>query len=135
MYEFRRHAMRTHESFLLAANATGSSMLALALVMMVLVFGQIPITDTLVARHTPEDWRGRVYAVKYVLSFGVASTAAPAIAWLYGGGLAAWPKLDGISGFAGLFLICCACAAVVSMAALLLPRPRPAPVPAMAGED
>ena len=121
--------------FLLAANATGSSMLALALVMMVLVFVQIPITDTLVARHTPEDWRGRVYAVKYVLSFGVASTAAPAIAWLYGGGLAAWPALDGISGFAGLFLICCACAAVVSMAALMLPRPRPAPVPAMAGED
>lgn len=121
--------------FLLAANATGSAMLALALVMMVLVFGQIPITDTLVARHTPEDWRGRVYAIKYVLSFGVASTAAPAIAWLYGGGLSGWTAFDGVSGFAGLFLICCACAAVVGTAALLLPQPRPVPVQTMAGED
>jgi len=124
--------------FLLAAQASGSAMLGVALAMMVLVFGQIPITDTLVARNTPEAWRGRVYAVKYVLSFGVAASAAPAIAWLYGtgGGLAGAPATAaGTDGFATLFLICGGCAVMVGLAALMLPSPRPAPVAAGAGDD
>ena len=43
--------------FLVAAQTTGSAMVGVALAMMMLVFGQIPITDTLVARNTPEHWR------------------------------------------------------------------------------
>lgn len=103
--------------FLIAAEATGSVMLATALAMMMLVFGQIPITDTLVARNTPEHWRGRVYAVKYVLSFAVAATVVPAISGLHGTGLG--------DGFATLFLICAAAAAAIVLAVVWLPKPRP----------
>lgn len=103
--------------FLAASGATGSTMLGLSLAMMMLVFGQIPITDTLVARNTPEHWRGRAYAIKYVVSFGVAATAVPTISWLhlYGG------------GFSSLFLACAACAAVIATAVAFLPRLSPAP--------
>lgn len=115
--------------FLLASEATGSSMVAVALAMMVLVFGQIPITDTLVARNTPEAWRGRVYAVKYVLSFGVAASAAPVIAWLYRGGAgeaagASEIAAAGLDGFTTLFLICAVCAAVIGVSAATLPGRR-----------
>src|SRR3546814_15990961 len=48
--------------FLLASEATGSVMVALSLAMMMLVFGQIPITDTLIARNTPQPWRARAYS-------------------------------------------------------------------------
>ena len=103
--------------FVLAANATGSAMLGLSLAMMMLVFGQIPITDTLIARNTPERWRARVYAVKYVLSFAVAATVVPAISRLHGTS----------DGFATLFLLCAAAAAAVTVAVACLPSHRAAP--------
>lgn len=105
--------------FLVAAQATGSVMLAVSLAMMMLVFGQIPITDTLIARNTPEHWRGRVYAIKYVLSFAIAATAVPAISALHAFG----------AGFSALFLICASCAAVITVAVAFLPRTRPLAVP------
>ena len=110
--------------FVVAANATGSVMLGVSLAMMMLVFGQIPITDTLVARNTPEHWRGRVYAIKYVLSFAIAATAVPAISGLHDTG----------AGFSTLFLICAGCAAVVFLAVTRLPGHRPAAV-SEAGAD
>ena len=105
--------------FLVAAQATGSVMLAVSLAMMMLVFGQIPITDTLIARNTPEHWRGRVYAIKYVLSFAIAATAVPAISGLHAFG----------AGFSTLFLICAGCAAVITVAVIFLPRTRPLAAP------
>ncbi len=104
--------------FVLASEASGSMMLGLALAMMMLVFGQIPITDTLVARNTPEHWRARAYSVKYVLSFAVASTVVPAISRLHDSAAG--------DGFATLFLICAACAGAIAVAVALLPAPRPA---------
>lgn len=100
--------------FLVAAHTTGSAMLGVSLAMMMLVFGQIPITDTLVARNTPEHWRARAYAVKYVLSFAIAATAVPAVAALHEFG----------GGFTTLFLICSACAAVITAAVTCLPSGR-----------
>jgi len=111
--------------FLLAAEASGSMMVALSLAMMMLVFGQIPITDTLVARNTPEHWRARAYSVKYVLSFVIAATVVPAISRLHGSTAG--------DGFATLFLICAAGAAAIAVAVACLPSPRPAPALA-AGE-
>ncbi|MEQ9332946.1 MFS transporter [Thalassobaculum sp.] len=102
--------------FLVAAEATGSVMLGVSLAMMMLVFGQIPITDTLVARNTPEHWRARAYSVKYVLSFAVASTVVPAISRLH--------DVSAGDGFATLFLICAACAGAIAVAVAFLPAPR-----------
>jgi MFS family permease len=61
----------------------GWLMLASAIVMMFLVFGQIPINDAMVARYTNDEWRSRVYAVRYVMSFSASATAVPMIAYLY----------------------------------------------------
>src|SRR5690606_2827879 len=49
---------------LLAGTAEGWGMLAVAVAVMFVVFGQIPINDAMVARYTEERWRSRVYALR-----------------------------------------------------------------------
>ncbi len=108
----------------LAVSADGWAMAGIAVAVMILVFGQIPINDTLIARHTPDAWRGRVYSVKYVLSFTVSAAAVPSISWLYEGG----------GGFPAMFAAAAAGAVVITFAVAALPG-RPAAAPAGAGAD
>ena len=100
--------------FLAAAWISGPALLAVALAIMLLVFGEIPINDTLVARYTSDAWRSRVYAVKYALTLGVGATTVPLVALTH--------ELGG--GFATLFLILGALALLVALAALMLPAER-----------
>ena len=95
----------------LAATAWNWAMFAAALLIMVMVFGQIPIGDALIARYTPDVYRSRVYSIKYVLSLGVASLAVPTIALVYrfGGGLTS------------LFLVLAAGSVIITLAAVMLP--------------
>ena len=58
-------------------------LLAVALAMMFFVFGQIPINDAIVGRYCADEYRSRVYAVRYVITFCVAATAVPLIALLH----------------------------------------------------
>ena len=104
----------------LAANALGWNMLFAGIGIMLLVFGQIPISDTIVARYTTDVWRSRVYAVKYLLSLGVSATAVPLVA-----GLHEWS-----GGFQAVFMTLAAMAVIVFSAILFMPGRRPAPVPA-----
>ena len=96
---------------LLAATATGAPMLAISFVMMFLVLGETPIRDTLVARFTSVEWRARVYAVKAVLSLGVAVAAVPLVAGVH----------EGTGGFLWLFLVLAAFATMTMVSALILP--------------
>jgi MFS family permease len=105
----------------LAAVATDWTMIAAAILVMLAVFGTIPIHDVIVARYTTAEWRSRLYSVKYVFSFGVSAAAVPLIA-----GLHAWG-----GGFLAMFLVLAACAAVFLAAALAMPGAR-APVAAPA---
>ncbi len=82
-----------------------------ALLLMCTVFGQIPIMDTLVARYTRNEWRSRIYAVKYVLALGIAASAVPLVAFLHGYS----------SGFHLVFLVLGIAAAIITTAALALP--------------
>ena len=91
------------------------SAVAVALALMVVTFGIIPIQDAIVARYAAAQWRARVYSVKYVLSLGVSATAVPLAAWGY----------SAESGFDRLYLVLTFCAVGVVAAALLLPRRRP----------
>jgi hypothetical protein len=50
------------------------------------IYGQVTINDLVIARYTADAWRGRVYAVRYFLSFVVSGVAVAAIAFLYGRG-------------------------------------------------
>ena len=110
----------------LAANLRNGAMLAAAVAMMFFVFGQIPINDAMVARYTDERWRARIYAVRYVVSFGASSLAVPLIASLHGA--------EG--GFASVFVVLSSLAGLIALAALWLPGQRvagAAPAVAAAG--
>ena len=95
----------------LVATLTDFSMVAMAIVLMCLVFGQIPIGDTLIARHSVPEWRARIYSLKYVLALGVSASAVPLVGWMHT-----------TSGFAPFYMILAAAAAVVALATLALPN-------------
>ena len=45
-------------------------------------FGMQPIENSLVASMTPAAYRGRAYAAKFVLAFGIGSIGAYAVGWV-----------------------------------------------------
>jgi MFS family permease len=95
----------------LAANLQGWPMLFAALAMMLAVFGQIPLNDSIVGKFVADEYRARVLSVRYVVSLGVASVAVPLIAVLHG--------TEG--GFANVFLVLAALAASMLAASLFFP--------------
>ncbi len=108
---------------LLAVELSGWSMLLLAMVLMLLVFGEIPITAWLVGQYTASHWQSRVFALQYVLSLGVSALVVPLIAVLH----------DRTGGFAALFGVLAGAAALVALASLLLPGRLRAPGGAVEG--
>ncbi len=109
---------------LLALGVTGLPMLAVAIAVMLFVFGQIPLNDTLIARYTDDHWRARIFSIKYLITLSVAALAAPIVA-----------ILRGMSGnFISLFIILAVLAVVITLAALLLPMMSTAGRPQAAAE-
>jgi MFS family permease len=115
-----RHSIRTVfafvaglqiPAFMLAVGLSGLPVLVGAVVFMLLIFGQIPINDALLSRITTPEYRSRVYAIKFVLSFSVAAAAIPLVALLHK-----------TTGFDGMFVAMTAVAAVILGCVLLLPR-------------
>jgi MFS family permease len=98
----------------LAANLEGWAMLAAALAMMLAVFGQIPLNDSIVGKYVADEYRARVLSVRYVVSLGVAAVAVPLIAVLH--------RTQG--GFANVFLVLAALAAGMLAASLFFPSRR-----------
>ena len=69
-----------------AAYASGV-MLVLALGLSLAgIYAQVTVNDLVIARYTADAWRGRVFAVRYFLSFAVSGAAVSIIALLYGRG-------------------------------------------------
>jgi MFS family permease len=71
---------------LCAAQATGKWLILALAVAMAAIYAQVTVNDLVIARYTADAWRGRVYAVRYFLTFLVAGAAVSAIAILYGRG-------------------------------------------------
>jgi MFS family permease len=69
-----------------AAYATGAMLLVALAFTMAAIYGQITVNDLVIARYTADAWRGRVYAVRYFLTFMVSGAAVSMIAVLYGRG-------------------------------------------------
>ena len=92
---------------------TGWAALAVSFAFMLAVFGQVPINDALVGRVTRNEWRSRVLAMRYILTFSITALAVPTIAWIYG----AW-------GFDTLFVLLAFAGALVFVSVALLPRLR-----------
>jgi MFS family permease len=98
----------------LAANSQGWVMLVAAILMMLAVFGQIPINDAIVGKYCADEYRSRVYAVRYVVTFCVAAVAVPLISVLH-----ATP-----GGFRNVFLVLAALAVAILAAGLFFPSRR-----------
>ena len=97
----------------LAAFAMDWSMVATSVLLMVMVFGQVPVAATLIARYTPNQVRARIYGLQYLLTFGVGASAVPLISVLHG-----------VTGFQGFFLVMAALAGLVLLIAQALPDTR-----------
>ncbi|MGA7787019.1 MAG: MFS transporter [Xanthobacteraceae bacterium] len=69
-----------------AACASGVTLLFALAFTMAAIYGQITVNDLVIARYTADAWRGRVYAVRYFLTFMVSGVAVSLIAVLYGKG-------------------------------------------------
>ena len=52
----------------LMATQTDYGLLAATLLALAFVFGQIPITDAVIARYVPDIWRTKVMSVKFMLN-------------------------------------------------------------------
>jgi MFS family permease len=69
-----------------AAYATGVTLLLALALAMAAIYGQVTVNDVVIARYTADAWRGRVYAVRYFLTFVSSGAAVSALAWLYARG-------------------------------------------------
>jgi len=65
------------------ALSTGWPQVAAALVLVTLIFAEIPVGDTLVKRVTSPQVRARAYGLLYAVTFGTSVATVPLIAWLY----------------------------------------------------
>ncbi|MBW2205332.1 MAG: MFS transporter, partial [Deltaproteobacteria bacterium] len=90
---------------------TGWTALMVSLAFMLAVFGQIPINDVLIGRIARSEWRSRVFAFRYIVTFSVMASSLPLIAWIY----SHW-------GFDGLFKVLAFAAAGTFIAVIMLPR-------------
>jgi MFS family permease len=99
---------------ILAANSQGWHMLVAAILMMLAVFGQIPLNDAIVGKYCADEYRSRVYAVRYVITFCVAAVAVPLISVLHGTA----------GGFRNVFLVLACLAVTILAAALFFPSRR-----------
>jgi MFS family permease len=102
---------------LAASQLWGLGVLLIALPLMLLVFGEIPINAWLIGRYAARHWHARIYSLNYLLSQGVSALAVPLIAFTYGSS----------GGFVLLFLLLAGMAGVVTLSALLLPGLQPQP--------
>jgi MFS family permease len=98
----------------LGATAAGGWLLVSAPIMMAVVFGLIPINDTIVARYVGAEWRSRAYALKYLLSFGVSASVVPLVGWVH----------DATGGFETLYVILTVFAVSIFAVAALMPGRR-----------
>ena len=86
--------------FLIAAGTSGLLIPPLLLLAMLLVFGEIPLLDAVLARLTTADWRSRAYALKNFIGFSVSALSIPLVAILYetsGNLYALFPILAGLA--------------------------------------
>ena len=93
-----------------ASQLEGWPMLIVAVLMMLAVFGQIPLNDAIVGRYTPDEYRSRVFAVRYLVTFGVAAMAVPMISHFHK-----------TSGFRTVFMILAVMATLTLIASLFFP--------------
>jgi MFS family permease len=69
-----------------AGYASGPALVAALALSMAMIYGQVTAGDIVVARYTADAWRGRIYAVRYFLTFTTSAVAVYAIGALHARG-------------------------------------------------
>src|SRR5262249_39554345 len=69
-----------------AANARGAMLVAALALTMAAIYAQVTVNDLVIARYTADAWRGRVYSVRYFLTFLASGAASPAFRFFSAGG-------------------------------------------------
>jgi MFS family permease len=98
---------------LAASRAGGWGMMVVLAGLVFVIFGQITCNDAMVVRYTDAGWRARAYAVRYLLSFGVAAAGIPLVAVMHAQG-----------GFTALFQVLAIGGALVMLGAVFFPYRR-----------
>ena len=83
---FAALAIMQFSGVLWSAYASGAMLLVALAFTMAAIYGQITVNDLLIARYSADAWRGRVYAVRYFITFMVSGVAVSMIALFYARG-------------------------------------------------
>jgi len=86
-----------------ATYATGAALIVALAVAIAAIYGQTTVGDIVIARYVADAWRGRVYAVRYFLSFISSGIAVQLISKLYGRG--GFELVLGTIAFAALIML------------------------------
>ena len=89
-----------------ATVAGGPALIAALAIAIAGIYAQVTVGDVVIARYTADNWRGRIYAVRFFLAFISSGAAIGIIAALHGRG-----------GFFLVLALTAACAAVFAVAA------------------
>ena len=81
------------------------------LIAMSFVFGQIPITDTILSRYVPDEWRAKALSFKFMLNLVVGASVLPICGLLLQSGMM----------MSSLFIILSSIAALVVASGIILP--------------
>lgn len=81
------------------------------LIAMSFVFGQIPITDTILSRYVPDEWRAKALSLKFMLNLVVGASVLPICGLLLQSGMM----------MSNLFVILSSIAALVVASGIILP--------------
>ena len=95
----------------LAARFTDYALFFAMLVAMSFVFGQIPITDTILSRYVPDEWRAKALSVKFMVNLTIGATVLPICGVILQSG----------APMSSLFIVMSAVAILVALSGLLLP--------------
>ena len=87
------------------------ALFAASILAMAFVFGQIPISDAVLSRYVPDQWRAKVLSVKFMLNLVVGALAL----------LAARTILASGGGFESVMTMLAIAACLIVLAALVLP--------------
>lgn len=90
---------------------TGWPALIVTLGFMLAAFGQIPVTDFIIGKLTRSEVRSLAFGLRYVVSFGVAASTVPIMAYI-----------QSHAGFDGLFRVLAIVAALIFLGVIGLPR-------------
>lgn len=93
------------------ATGTDASLLAAALLAMAFIFGQVPISDVIVARTVPDRLRPRILSLKFLLNLSVGAMTLPLVAWMLKEG----------GGFEAMWMLLALASIAVVLAAAILP--------------